>query len=48
MNKMNLYCIRCPQITDNSTNIELQYEIDGKNRLYSKCIDYGFQDNCSS
>ena len=45
MNKMNkigkidLYCIKCLQVTDNSTIIKLKHEIDGLNRPYYNCID---------
>ena len=30
---MDLYCIKCPKVADNSTVIELKYETDGINRL---------------
>ena len=33
INKMDLYCIKCPKVADNSTVIELKYETDGINRL---------------
>ena len=35
--KINLFRIKCQQITDNNASIELKYIIDTINRLYSNC-----------
>lgn len=43
INKMNLRCIRCLEITYNSTSNELKYGIGRINMLYSYCIDRGFK-----
>ena len=33
--------MKCVNVTDNSTNIELNYALDRINRLYSNCINCG-------
>lgn len=43
LNKIGLSCIKCLTVADNSSNIELKYEIDGMVSLYSDCVDYGFK-----
>lgn len=37
--KIDLNCIKCLKVTDNSTIIKLKHEIDGLNRPYYNCID---------
>ena len=40
---MNLYCIKYPKITNNSTSIELKHDADRINRFYSNCVDCGYK-----
>ena len=40
---MNLRCIKCLEITYNSTSNELKYGIGRINMLYSYCYDRGFK-----
>ena len=45
MNKMSKVCLDCMEflkIPDNSTNIEIKYELYGTGRPYFKCIDCVF------
>ena len=40
--KTNLCCIKCSKFVDNN-NVKIKLEIDGKNDLYSYCMEYGFK-----
>lgn len=42
---MNFYCMNCSGFTNNKNkNDKVKHEIDGKIKLYSCCIGYGFKE----
>ena len=43
MNKMNLFCIKCKNITDDRTSTEIKHDADTVNMFYCICIDCGYK-----